>query len=341
PLAASDLTKAQPATASTAKLNVPPDVAKAATHQPPVTQPTPQPHPPATSPTVEPFRTQPRLHVPHQMDLLAHAMQPYVTAAAEPESIAGDVARRDRIHHSLALPTPDAFVILPASTNLSTVNALLDDALHRLHGLSTSSNVSGTVAALDVPCQLAPPDIAHHTQTPPAVTCTLKCRGQLGHGASIHHVLFATAGVDQNNDWVQHEPFQPRLCEPIISVGSPTECHFAFASTTTKTTTMVRLTAFVLLAATASAYRTYIAKFPNGDKVAGVAAIGHVDPKGDGPRNPFGLAFAAAGKEWTTALCQADSDGDGATNGQELGDPCCTWKAGEALPATFKATPPG
>ncbi|KAF0698537.1 Aste57867_10864 [Aphanomyces stellatus] len=83
------------------------------------------------------------------MDLLAHAMQPYVTAAAEPESIAGDVARRDRIHHSLALPTPDAFVILPASTNLSTVNALLDDALHRLHGLSTSSNVSGTVAALD------------------------------------------------------------------------------------------------------------------------------------------------------------------------------------------------
>ncbi|KAF0708412.1 Aste57867_6359 [Aphanomyces stellatus] len=104
---------------------------------------------------------------------------------------------------------------------------------------------------------------------------------------------------------------------------------------------MVRLTAFVLLAATASAYRTYIAKFPNGDKVAGVAAIGHVDPKGDGPRNPFGLAFAAAGKEWTTALCQADSDGDGATNGQELGDPCCTWKAGEALPATFKATPPG
>ncbi|KAF0708411.1 hypothetical protein As57867_006343, partial [Aphanomyces stellatus] len=149
PLAASDLTKAQPATASTAKLNVPPDVAKAATHQPPVTQPTPQPHPPATSPTVEPFRTQPRLHVPHQMDLLAHAMQPYVTAAAEPESIAGDVARRDRIHHSLALPTPDAFVILPASTNLSTVNALLDDALHRLHGLSTSSNVSGTVAALD------------------------------------------------------------------------------------------------------------------------------------------------------------------------------------------------
>ncbi|KAF0686955.1 hypothetical protein As57867_021178, partial [Aphanomyces stellatus] len=204
--------------------------------------------------------------------------------------------------------------------------------------------------------------MAHHTHTPPAVTCALKCQlehvdtktGLKSHllfhafhekASLIHHVLFATAGVDHNQHWVllrsTRAPCQPLLREPIISVGSPTECHFAFASTTTKTTTMVRLTAFVLLAATASAYRTYIAKFPNGDKVAGVAAIGHVDPKGDGPRNPFGLAFAAAGKEWTTALCQADSDGDGATNGQELGDPCCTWKAGEALPATFKATPPG
>ena len=29
-----------------------------------------------------------------------------------------------------------------------------------------------------------------------------------------------------------------------------------------------------------------------------------------------GLAFSAAGTTWTEALCRADSDGDGATNGQ-------------------------
>ena len=27
-------------------------------------------------------------------------------------------------------------------------------------------------------------------------------------------------------------------------------------------------------------------------------------------------------------LCQEDSDGDGLTNGAELGDPCCVWKFG-------------
>lgn len=34
--------------------------------------------------------------------------------------------------------------------------------------------------------------------------------------------------------------------------------------------------------------------------------------------------FAAAGHAWTQELCQADSDGDGYSNGQELGDPGCT-----------------
>lgn len=35
-------------------------------------------------------------------------------------------------------------------------------------------------------------------------------------------------------------------------------------------------------------------------------------------------AFAAAGHKWTRELCKADSDGDGFTNGQELGDLDCT-----------------
>ena len=44
----------------------------------------------------------------------------------------------------------------------------------------------------------------------------------------------------------------------------------------------------------------------------------------------LGLAFEAEGKRWTEALCRADSDGDGLTNGEELGDPCCTWREGQA-----------
>ncbi len=31
---------------------------------------------------------------------------------------------------------------------------------------------------------------------------------------------------------------------------------------------------------------------------------------------------------WTKELCEMDSDEDGATNGEELGDPCCKWRVG-------------
>lgn len=32
---------------------------------------------------------------------------------------------------------------------------------------------------------------------------------------------------------------------------------------------------------------------------------------------------------WTSSACRADSDNDGWTNGDELGDPCCIWRRGE------------
>ena len=35
---------------------------------------------------------------------------------------------------------------------------------------------------------------------------------------------------------------------------------------------------------------------------------------------------------WTKALCQKDSDGDGLSNGVELGDPQCVWVKGGAKP---------
>lgn len=48
--------------------------------------------------------------------------------------------------------------------------------------------------------------------------------------------------------------------------------------------------------------------------------------------NTFGEAFRDAGYQWTQELCEADSDGDGRSNGQELGDPCCVWTPGQPLP---------
>ncbi|KAF1327944.1 Tetratricopeptide repeat protein 21b, partial [Globisporangium splendens] len=70
---------------------------------------------------------------------------------------------------------------------------------------------------------------------------------------------------------------------------------------------------------------TFRALIPNGYNVTGAQGVGHMSTTGGGVRNAFGLAFKAANLTWTVALCQVDSDGDGQTNGQELGDPCCEW----------------
>lgn len=61
-------------------------------------------------------------------------------------------------------------------------------------------------------------------------------------------------------------------------------------------------------------------------KVAG--GVGHFLARGKGARNVFGKDFKAQGYKWTEELCKMDSDGDGFTNGEELGDPCCLWRYG-------------
>lgn len=58
-------------------------------------------------------------------------------------------------------------------------------------------------------------------------------------------------------------------------------------------------------------------------------------------RNQFGKDFAAAGHEWTKELCEKDSDGDGLTNGKELGDPGCTWTKGTTPQFDKGITHPG
>ncbi|OWZ14038.1 hypothetical protein PHMEG_00012541 [Phytophthora megakarya] len=75
----------------------------------------------------------------------------------------------------------------------------------------------------------------------------------------------------------------------------------------------------------ADAYKLFQKKLPNGANVPGVEALGHEREAG-GPNNDFGLDFVEAMFVWTRSFCEKDSDGDGQTNGQELGDPCCEFQ---------------
>ena len=93
-----------------------------------------------------------------------------------------------------------------------------------------------------------------------------------------------------------------------------------------------RALAILLLLEGAMAHSEYRSRIPNGEVVPGVNALGHANLKGGGMLNAFGKDFKAAGYAWTTELCKKDSDGDGESNGLELGDPCCLWKEGSGVP---------
>lgn len=94
----------------------------------------------------------------------------------------------------------------------------------------------------------------------------------------------------------------------------------------------------------AEAHPGYVGSIPNGFKVKGARhplAIGHVNQNGGGARNQFGTDFHNNQYKWTKTLCRMDSDGDGATNGEELGDPECVWKKGKTPSRTSEITHPG
>lgn len=119
--------------------------------------------------------------------------------------------------------------------------------------------------------------------------------------------------------------------------------------------------AIVFLIGGATAFPSYRLAVPNGDNAecdAGLEGclmgededclchgLGHKTCKGGSlPLNKFGKAFAAEGSKWTLDLCLDDSDGDGFTNGEELGDPCCTWSANgisSEYTRNFKVSHPG
>jgi len=45
---------------------------------------------------------------------------------------------------------------------------------------------------------------------------------------------------------------------------------------------------------------------------------------------PLEIMNSCVRKVWNKTLCMLDSDGDGRTNGEELGDPECVWIQGAA-----------
>ena len=46
-------------------------------------------------------------------------------------------------------------------------------------------------------------------------------------------------------------------------------------------------------------------------------------------------------QKWDGCLCREDSDGDGRTNGEELGDPNCVWTEGDLPEIVDGITHPG
>ncbi|XP_052089896.1 temptin-like isoform X4 [Mytilus californianus] len=100
---------------------------------------------------------------------------------------------------------------------------------------------------------------------------------------------------------------------------------------------MFRGTVYLALVAVVFGFPWFRNDIPNGNKVPDPCngqtdqiwrGVGHDKEPGGGARNQFGLDFKTAGFKWTKELCQTDSDQDGRTNGQELGDPDCTWIKG-------------
>lgn len=99
---------------------------------------------------------------------------------------------------------------------------------------------------------------------------------------------------------------------------------------------------FTIALAEARANQTYAAMLPNGAKLGCENGVCHKATTAETDLTQFGknvnTALTDPAGVWAT-LCQKDVDGDGKTNGQELGDPCCAWIPG-AEPASTDVSNP-
>uniref|UniRef100_A0A0B7A301 Copper type II ascorbate-dependent monooxygenase C-terminal domain-containing protein n=1 Tax=Arion vulgaris TaxID=1028688 RepID=A0A0B7A301_9EUPU len=97
-----------------------------------------------------------------------------------------------------------------------------------------------------------------------------------------------------------------------------------------------------------TSYMVFQNRIPNGKSIPFPCkkdktwlAAGHILDEGTGARNNFGLDFAQSGFTWTESLCRKDSDGDGMSNGEELGDPYCVWTENDLPSRTTGLSHPG
>ena len=99
---------------------------------------------------------------------------------------------------------------------------------------------------------------------------------------------------------------------------------------------MLRLLSLFLIGTT-YAYQQDLAKVPNGNTYG--ITLGH--PGGATKKaTPFASSFYSSGQKWSKTFCQADSDGDGQSNGLEMGDPCCLWVVGKTPMITTTLSDP-
>ncbi|MBK9266327.1 MAG: hypothetical protein IPM54_41890 [Polyangiaceae bacterium] len=113
----------------------------------------------------------------------------------------------------------------------------------------------------------------------------------------------------------------------------------------TKTSLVVVSLLSLMIAARAEARPFRVDDIPNGSKFTCLNCHGDLKASyntdfGSDARNfliPVG-AVSTQHVDWTP-LCALDSDRDGWTNGQELGDPDCVWKPGDPDPKGFLTNP--
>lgn len=100
---------------------------------------------------------------------------------------------------------------------------------------------------------------------------------------------------------------------------------------------MLRLLTGLFLVTSTYAYQQDLAKVPNGNTYG--ITLGHPGGATRKATN-FANSFYSSGQKWTKAFCQADSDGDGQSNGFEMGDPCCIWTVGQTAMITTSLSDP-